>query len=295
MNFSKKIRNYSSDEEEVSLVGSNSSLIDTEDEDVEYQPVQKRSRTKTIKNVDLEKIQRRPTRVPNLKIQNRNALLARENRKRKKEMMESMEKTVEELQTQNKLLLKMMKSRDKKNEMLTKEVRYLKSVIANKTEIVSVLKSLPNFTAKNERCETIKECSPATSSETGYSDTVSCTSASVQNGSKIQEDPFLPTYIDDFFFTDIEVATNWDEILQNPFSSATDFSDFPKLDETGPPSPALSPLSEISADHNYSNYDKSIEDDSAGICVHINRGKVSLEFCAVCHYNSTSSWVDSSN
>ena len=299
MNFSKKLRSVSHDDgsdDEMSCNGSNGSYLDSED-DCEYQPSNKRVRT--ITNVSNNGIQRRPTRVPNLKIQNRNALLARENRKRKKEMMDNLEKTVNDLQVQNKKLLKMMKLKDSKTIKMEQEIRYLKSVIVNRTEIVSVLNGLKSIPIKSttkqvkqEEEEPVKIASPQS---TG-SDTASCETFDDNGSVKEIDDPFLPI-TDDFLFPDLDVATEWDEILRNPFNSATDFSDIPKFDDGvgGILSPASSPLSEISTEHNY--FEKSSlmnsETGAAGVCVHINSGRVSLEFCSTCHYNATNSWIAS--
>lgn len=273
MNFSKKLRSTTShdeSEDEISYNDSNGSFIDSED-DCDYQPNNKRARTITNVSSNMG-IQRKPTRVPNMKIQNRNALLARENRKRKKEMMDSLEKTVGDLQTQNKKLLKMMKLKDSRTIKLEQEVRYLKSVIANRTEIVSVLKSLPKFPSKALN-NNIKIKDEMTSLKNSASDTASC---------------------ETFDDNDLEVATEWDEILRNPFSSATDFTDIPKLEDIGLLSPASSPLSDISTEHNYFEKSSLMNNDSgAGVCVHINSGRVSLEFCSTCHYNSTNSWIES--
>lgn len=296
MNFSKKLRPVSHDgsDEEVSYTGSNGSYFDSED-DCEYQPNSKRART--ITNVSSNGIQRRPTRVPNLKIQNRNALLARENRRRKKEAMESMEKTVDDLQLQNKKLMKMMKIKDAQTMKLEQEVRYLKSVITNRTEIVSVLKSLPKFPTKTqalkEESAKMKAADVASLAHSGASDTASCETFDDHGSVKAMDDPFLPTITDDFLFTDLDVQTEWDEILRDPFTSATDFSDVPKLEDIGILSPASSPLSEISTEHNYYEKTSLMSDTGAGICVHINSGKVSLEFCSMCHYNATNSWITS--
>lgn len=290
MNFSKKLRSLKShdgSDDQNSYNDSNGSYIDSE-EDCEYQPIIKR--TRTITNVSNNGIQRRPTRVPNLKIQNRNALLARENRKRKKEIMDSLETTVEDLQTHNKKLMKMMKLKDARTLKLEHEVRYLKSVIANRTEIVSVLKSLPTFPAKiNE-----KNSSTADKSTGSGSETASCETFDDTGSVKAIEDPFLPTITDDFLFPDldVDVATEWDEILRNPFTAATDFSDISKLDEMGLLSPASSPTSDISTEHNYFEKTSLMSNDSgAGVCVHINSGRVSLEFCSTCHYNATNTWI----
>jgi ATF/CREB family transcription factor len=289
MNFSKNIRSSAGSDDELSYNNSNGSYYESED-DCEYQPETKR--TRTITNVSSNNgITRRPTRVPNMKISNRNALLARENRKRKKEMMDSLEKTVSDLQIQNKKLLKMMKLKDSRALKLEQEVHYLKSVITNRTEIVSVLKSLPQFPAKTPKTKEEKvKVEPACSIGTG-SETASCESFD-DNGSVQEMDPFLASFTDEFLFTD-EVATEWDEILRNPFNSATDFSDIPKLDDIELLSPASSPLSEISTEHNY--FDKKSLPDlqgSAGVCVHLNNGRVSLEFCSTCHYNATNTWIE---
>jgi ATF/CREB family transcription factor len=294
MNFSKKLRStmsHGESDDEVSYNNSNGSYIDSE-EDCEYQPTTKRART--ITNVSNNGIQRKPTRIPNPKVSNRNALLARENRKRKKEMMDSLESTVHDLQMQNKKLLKMMKLKDESTLKLTQEVRYLKSVIANRTEIVSVLKSLPSFTTKtNGIKDNIKLKAEIKSTGSG-SETASCETFDDTGSVKAMDDPFLPTITDDFFFTDL--ATEWDEILKNPFTSATDFSDYPKIDDDlGLMSPPASSPSEISTEHNY--FEKSSlmcdETEGAGVCVHINSGRVSLEFCSTCHYNATTNWIES--
>lgn len=276
--------------------GSNGSYIDSED-DCEYSPSNKRARTITSVS-GKSGITRRPTRVPNLKIQNRNALLARENRKRKKEMMDSLEKTVSDLQVQNKKLLKMMKFKDSRTLKLEQEVRYLKSVIANRTEIMSVLNGLKSMPMKPPATAAIKDekkvKKEVTSSHATGSDTASCETFDDNGSVKEMDDPFLPVITDGFLFTDLEVNTEWDEILRNPFNSATDFSDIQKLDEIELLSPASSPTSEISTEHNYFERTSLMSNESpAGVCVHINSGRVSLEFCSTCHYNSTNSWIAS--
>ena len=294
MNFSKKLRSTDSmshheSEDEVSNIGSNGSYIDSED--CEYQPT-KRARTISIVSRN-DGIQRRPTRVPNLKIQNRNALLARENRKRKKEMMDNLEKTVNDLQEQNKKLQKMMKYKDAKTLKLEHEVRYLKSVIANRTEIMSVLNGLKSMPAKatvavKDEKKLKKELTSS------CSETASCETFDENGSVKANDDPFLPVITDNFLFPDLEVNTEWDEILKNPFNSATDFSDIQKLDEIELLSPASSPMSDISTEHNYFEKTSLMSNETgAGVCVHINSGRVSLEFCATCHYNSTNSWIAS--
>lgn len=290
------IKNAIDEDDMMSYDGSAGSYIDSDD-DSEFVPAK---RTRTITNVQQhpgQVVQRKPTRVPNLKIQNRNAVLARENRLRKKMLMEELENSNEELQAENRKLQKMMKFKDRKNEELMKEVRYLKSVIANRTEIVSVLKSLPQSIAPKTK-EIVQQEKPVQqhyAESCASSDTLSC-DINDENGTKdIIDDPFLPTITDDFFLN-LDIATEWDEILKNPFNSATtNFTDYPEIS-----SPAASPSSSgVSSEHNYYYDEKLLEsidneelEDSAGICVHINRGKVSLEFCAVCHNNSINPWIN---
>ncbi|XP_021694789.1 uncharacterized protein LOC5576540 isoform X2 [Aedes aegypti] len=88
------------------------------------------------------KLERNPTRRPNPKISNRNALLARENRRRKKEHVESLERELEELKDCNGKIRKALKKKSKLVQELTRERNYLKSVIANRTGIMAVLKSV---------------------------------------------------------------------------------------------------------------------------------------------------------
>lgn len=302
MNFTKKMRpmSHQESEDDMSYNGSNGSYIDSED-DCEYQPsAQKRARTITNINGGQRKqstsnngIQRKPTRIPNLKIQNRNALLARENRKRKKEMMDNLEKTVNDLQVQNKKLVKMMKFKDSLTVKLEKEVRYLKSVIANRTEIMSVLNGLKPMPTKKVEIKPESQLKAEAASIHGAgSDTASCETFDDNGSVKSMGDPFLPVITDDFLFTDLEVNTEWDEILKNPFNSATDFTEIQKLDEIELLSPASSPMSEISTEHNYFERTSLMNNESpAGVCVHINSGRVSLEFCSTCHYNSTNTWI----
>lgn len=296
----RKSINKSNDEDDfMSYDGSNGSYIDS-DEDCEYSPSLPKKRQRTITNVsESNRVQRRPTRVPNLKIQNRNALLARENRLRKKQMMEELESSVQELETENRKLVKMMKFKDRKNDELMKEVRYLKSVIANRTEIVSVLKALPKAITTTNSSTKLEPVAAVKQEVASYasSDTISI-SDDIENGTK-DNDPFLTSFIDDFFLSpNIDIETEWDQILKNPFSSATDFTDIPNLEID---SPAASPTSSgVSSEHNYSHYDERILEtidkehitDGAGVCVHINRGKVSLEFCAVCFNNNNDSWMN---
>lgn len=91
---------------------------------------------------NLSSIERMPTRRPNPKICNRNAVMARENRRKKKEYLENLQRDVDTFQTENKKLRKLLNIRNNMITKLSNESVYLKSVLANKTEIMALLKSI---------------------------------------------------------------------------------------------------------------------------------------------------------
>lgn len=87
-------------------------------------------------------IQRKPTRRPDPQIFNRNALMARENRMKKKQHLETLEHDVDSLKQENQSLRKLLKQRSTMVYKLRDERLYLKSIIANKTSIMSLLKTI---------------------------------------------------------------------------------------------------------------------------------------------------------
>ncbi|KAH8310629.1 hypothetical protein KR044_002287 [Drosophila immigrans] len=75
--------------------------------------------------------QRLPTRRPDPNVYNRNALLARENRRKKKAYMEAVEKELDETRSKNKWLLKALKKQFKLTQKLKVECDYLKSSVTS--------------------------------------------------------------------------------------------------------------------------------------------------------------------
>lgn len=179
-------------------------------------------------------IKRMPTRKPDPKISNRNAIMARENRRRKKEHMEELEKTVDEVQTENKKLRKMVQVRNSKITKLTQESLYLRSILANKTEIMSLLKCLQGnqtpITSSTLSFVADKECDLVLPSNrkmsrcsTGYSPASSSMSPASyeeddkENGTEasawltVAADPLLGAYnqpINNFLSTDLQTIEN---------------------------------------------------------------------------------------
>lgn len=74
---------------------------------------------------------RLPTRRPDPNVYNRNALLARENRRKKKAHMEAVERELNETRNANKSLLKALKKQFKLTNKLEKECQYLKNRLGN--------------------------------------------------------------------------------------------------------------------------------------------------------------------
>ncbi|XP_032595852.1 uncharacterized protein LOC6567853 [Drosophila grimshawi] len=72
---------------------------------------------------------RLPTRRPDPNVYNRNALLARENRRKKKAYMESVERELHETRSANRSLLKALKKQFKLTQKLEKECTYLKDTL----------------------------------------------------------------------------------------------------------------------------------------------------------------------
>lgn len=171
-------------------------------------------------------IERLPTRRPNPKISNRNALMARENRRKKKEFMENLQKNVEDTQKENRKLKKLLHERTDKIKKLTQESLYLRSILANKTEILSLLKTIQGnqtpitSSALSFVCDNNFQCNEITSNKRGSVSPQLSTSpqsnsswddeqqANKENGTKTTtdetaNDPFLVSLNDfDFLFTD---------------------------------------------------------------------------------------------
>lgn len=174
-------------------------------------------------------IKRMPTRKPDPKISNRNAIMARENRRKKKEHMEVLQKTVDDTQNENRKLKKMLSIRNNTITKLTQESLYLRSILANKTEIMSLLRcikgsrtpitsSTMSFVAdqtntvpsEHRISDSSSGCSPASSSMSP----ASYAEDDKENGTvwTTQSDPFLSSFTEQnkFIFTDLEFGRHTD-------------------------------------------------------------------------------------
>jgi hypothetical protein len=250
-------------DDEISQNGTNSSYVDSDD-DCEYQPELKRHSTFSIVSNNSTNIQRKPTRVPDPKVKNRNALLARENRQRKKEQMEVMEKEIAELTRDKKQLQKMMKSYKENETKMAAEIRYLRAALNNQPGIVKLLKK---FDIDENNTSVIKPSTQGSTDVSSGSETASVTSETATN---------------DFCLDDV-----FDGMYNNPFEE--------KIIDDFQPSILTPPGSMRASDHDYTATTKTSKKSlsTPGICFHINDGRYSLEFCAQCHNNAINSWTKS--
>lgn len=85
---------------------------------------------------------RLPTRRPDPNVYNRNALLARENRRKKKAHLANLEKELQDQRIANHHLMKVLKKQIKNARRLEREKQYYKNLVENQTEIYSLVNAL---------------------------------------------------------------------------------------------------------------------------------------------------------
>lgn len=251
-----------------------------------------------IKSSQLNSGGRLPTRRPNPNVFNRNALMARENRRKKKEYIEMLERDVEKQRKINKKLHKMIKHQAEYVKTLKNERNYFKSILANKTQILSLVNLVRTAAVSQSDESEYKECKKSSSLSPNSSPAQQLEdyllSDEYDNGTvNNNNDPTLSVLDNpDIFFTDYNLpalsdCNNWDDLLNdtNPHS----FGMFETKNET-----KYSNYSIINDEHSYfSSINKSSSSTSneeaeadSGVCLHISGGKFSLEFCATCHEKS---------
>ncbi|XP_023307028.2 uncharacterized protein LOC111688752 [Lucilia cuprina] len=97
---------------------------------------------------------RLPTRRPDPNVYNRNALLARENRRKKKAYLETIEKELQFARKANNALVKALKRQLKIAQRLEKEKKYYEGLFANRSDILNLVNAL------NFRCIPVSSDSP---------------------------------------------------------------------------------------------------------------------------------------
>lgn len=217
----------------------------------------------------LEKL---PTRRPDPNTSNRNALMARENRRKKKEYLTKLEEEVDEYKSENKKLRKILKQQFKMAEKLKHEKDYLRNVLANQTQITSLLNLFKNQS----------NASQSTASSPALSTTSSVQRDLLGSGMSSLEDPLLMEFneTNNSLFVDFDFPDSFDESLL-PKETDDFFKYIPDQND-------LSLHNNLIGDHNYTSENKS----DAGVCLHVCGSHLSLEFCVNCSDGARRSWAE---
>ncbi len=280
----------------------------------EHKIVKRRKASSASSTTD-NRIERLPTRKPDPGTTNRNALMARENRRRKKEHVKVLEDQLEQKAKEIRCLRKILKQKDQTVKKLEHETLYLRSTIANKTSIMALLKTirgnkLPltssalSFVTEDEVSDRRLNGSEASRSPT--TSTASFGEDEKENGTvSVLKDPFLSCSLlneNGFSFSDYDlgfgghqivgddlaIGDNWRTLLNNDDDDDYIPTKLGTISETG---------SLVNSEHNYyqhTNCDggSSKTDERPGICLHLSGGRISLEFCAACHSSSQNAWIE---
>lgn len=236
-------------------------------------------------------VERQPTRRPDPNVSNRNALLARENRRRKKEHLENLEDQVGKLQFENGSLRKTIKQQAKMIKKLQKEKMYYKNLLQSQPQIVNVLERFnKNFRSAEHGLFTSEgsSLSPVSSSSLSPSSEGSSSPFSIdfnENGTVLSnniEQDLLLLPVPDIINRLLSDSETVDYMSHDP-------TDYSLLGINSPFHTVATPdlysstdcLSSISEEHNYTTHSPD-----SGICLHIAGDKVSVEFCSVCCENA---------
>lgn len=234
---------------------------------------------KLIKNLQYDnKPTRRPTRTP--KSFSRNALIARENRLKKKIYMEKLEKEVNSLKMENKKLSTVVDNQSFLIGDLKKQVKYLKSVISNSADISRLLSNIRQNTGMSVRA-------PLDNKLPLKNDLIPKRNQIVAGKVPFSWEQTSEPFID----SSCKIE---DEFVMPLLDVPTDLPDFNLLNDVIEEDAFKSPLEE----HDYtfsSDLGESLlknDEDDVGVCLHVSKHRVSLEFCATCSENATNSWSD---
>lgn len=248
--------------ESLQFIADNKFEMDTstsyEDSDEsEYIPDKKLKFCGDDENIDKDVHVRLPTRQP--KCFTKNAVMARQNRLRKKKYVQDLESQVSKLKHENKSLSSILNNQSKLIVELRRELKYTKSVLANSSDISKLLRLINNNTGM----------SVSTSLNSSLSLTSNCLSK------KEQEHPWAE-------------VTDLDDSLLIP-DLGLFYEDF-NTDGVGIKGTTAEPRHSSIAlkEHNYTTI--NCHDDDAGVCLHVSKHRVSLEFCSICSNNAADTW-----
>jgi hypothetical protein len=219
----------------------------------------------------------------------KNAIMARENRLKKKLYVSNLEKEVAKLRHDNGNFTKVIENQSLLLTDLKKEIKYLKSVIANSTDIGHLIKSVHNtgMSVKTslEQSLSLNNCISKPKQP------IARKTAHPWEENRVSHYPSFPTPESDLFSSpnsECRLDEFNDDILNLvPFDNILEFSesyDTPDAQQT----------KSMDEGHHLEehNYTTPAEDEEVGVCLHVSKHRISLEFCSTCSENASHTWSD---
>lgn len=223
----------------------------------------------------------------------KNALLARENRLKKKIYIENLENDVTSLRTENKTLTTVVDNQSFLITDLKKQLKYFKSIIANSSDISKLVRNIHQSTGMSVSSSLDKNlslknvCVPKHKlpiarktahpwEETNYPSYPTPESNYLSSPDALRGDEL--TEILNNIPPDFPIDIPEDELM-NSFAFRDDNLE----------AESTKTLSE----HNYTlTMPEDLQSsDDVGVCLHVSKHKVSLEFCSSCSENAAQSWL----
>ncbi|XP_066254639.1 CREB/ATF bZIP transcription factor-like [Euwallacea similis] len=245
---------------------------------------------------------RKPTRTP--KCFSKNALMARENRLKKKMYITSLEEQLASLRNENKKLSHSVNSQSSTIEELRNEVKYLKSILANSEGIGKLIKAINSSTGmpvsssieeKSFRTardvpiaeKTVPEITKAKTFNTKFD--ITRHPWEETNLNKPYENYPTPESTDSYYGSSEFDELNNDGLLLDidiPIEMESgELLDI--IDERALDSPMIPLAAPIKTELGV----KVKEEEDVGVCLHVSKNKVSLEFCPSCSDKALQGWA----
>ena len=216
------------------------------------------------------------------KCMSKNAVAARENRLRKKRYISDLEQTVSSLSSENVNLKKQVTSMQQTVGDLKTEVKYLRSVLANQSTLSALLKNIPSVPGINLKTSVSSE---VPNKLKGRKRQRGDDSDEENIDSNIQVDEH-----DDIIHVAEEVTVGGDNDLDFDIGMMSTVgmctrgrvAKDPKLDHSYATNNSTMTQYQKRNQIRAQERNRSNVDTGAGVCLHVNGSKVSLEFCSQC-------------
>lgn len=208
--------------------------------------------SKKYPRVELKRIEtvRQEPEAKTDKCMSRNAIIARENRERKKQYIKQLECSLEEIKVENYDLTARLDAKTKHCKFLQKEVQYLRNVLANQSCIAALLQNI--------------HATQGVAFNSSLTTSVNSENRDLQERPLDENDNFEKTSKGTY----VRASGSHKNIKINQGESKVD--DF------------ISPLTPCPSQDGVNS--------AGGVCLHVSNNKVSLELCAQCSENASNAW-----